>query len=228
MSDWNSHLFLFAFSSMALFQSSGRRLALSVWGHGRLVPTAGVEPCGCGPACPVETPAAGLAAPTPCWALCTWEAWAATPWPVHSCCGRPESAQKTSPWASSACRPANPLGALPGAEARTWGRQFSRNSLGWGGQSPAALSSCGHSLLRPERMEAPGPGCAGPQGHPAPSRPRAGPNSPRAQSPPVSLGCLRVSQLPARWTYPIRRVLALPSQSPRFPSLWGGGGGMDL
>lgn len=94
------------------------------------MPTAGVEPCGCGTACPMETPAPGLAAPTPRWALCTREAWAATPWPVHSCCGRPESAQKTSPWASPACRPANPLEALPGAEARTWGRQFSWNSLG--------------------------------------------------------------------------------------------------
>ena len=185
------------------------------------MPTAGVEPCGCGPVCPVETPAAGLAAPMPCWALCTWEAWATTPWPVHSCCGRPESAQKTSPWASSACRPANPLGALPGAEVRTWGRQFSRNSLGWGGQSPAALSSCGHSLLRSERMEAPGPGCAGPRGHPAPSRPRAGPIPPGLRALPSPWGVSgSPSFLPAGRT-PSVGFLPFPLRAQAFPASGG-------
>ena len=43
------------------------------------------------------------------------------------------------------------------------------------------------------------PRCVGPRGHPAPSWPRAGPKPPWAQSPPVTLGCLRVppSFLPA-------------------------------
>ena len=91
----------------------------------------------------------------------------------------------------------------------------------WGGQSPAAHSSCGHSLLRPERMEAPGPGCAGPRGHPAPSRPRAGPIPPGLRALPSPWGVSgSPSFLPAGCT-PSVGFLPFPLRAQAFPASGG-------
>ena len=73
------------------------------------------------------------------------------------------------------------------------------------------------------------PRCVGPRGHPAPSWPRAGPKPPWAQSPPVTLGCLRVppSFLPAGRTPSVGFSL-FPHRAQALPACWGGKRGVDF